>query len=154
MDVFFPHGVSHYLAGGILLGLAVSFAFVMSGLITGMSTVFTSTWSYLSRVPYFQQSRFASSREWRIALAIGLIIGGALYVWSGGSPFQTQVAPWQLALGGFIAGFGARMSNGCTSGHGICGMGSLQLPSILAVVTFLATAMVTANVVVLLGGAK
>jgi uncharacterized membrane protein YedE/YeeE len=60
---------------------------------------------------------------------------------------------WQLLLGGFIAGFGARLSNGCTSGHGICGMASLQLPSLLAVLTFLATAMVTANLVRSLGGA-
>ena len=153
MEQYFPHGIAHYLAGGILLGLAVSFAFAMSGLITGMSTVFTSTWSYLSQAPYFQQSRFINSRQWRLALVVGLILGGALFVWSGGATYQTQLHPWQLGVGGFIAGFGARMSNGCTSGHCICGMGSLQLPSMLAVVTFLATAMITANVVHLLGGA-
>jgi len=56
-------------------------------------------------------------------------------------------AAWQLAVGGFIAGFGARMSNGCTAGHGICGMASLQAPSIASVAIFLATAMVTARLV-------
>ena len=59
----------------------------------------------------------------------------------------TSVPWWQLVVGGFLAGFGARLANGCTSGHGICGLGSLQLPSLLAVVTFLATAMLTANLV-------
>jgi hypothetical protein len=54
---------------------------------------------------------------------------------------------WQLAAGGFIAGFGARLSNGCTAGHGICGMASLQPPSMLAVAIFLATAMLTARAV-------
>ena len=49
-------------------------------------------------------------------------------------------------------GFGARLSNGCTSGHGICGLASLQLPSALAVVTFLATAILVANLVKLPGG--
>ena len=125
----------------------------MSGLVTGMSTVFTSTCSFFSRASFFQQDRFTSSRGWRLALAVGLILGGALFVWTGGSPFETEVTAWQLALGGFIAGFGARMSNGCTSGHGICGMASGQLPSILAVVTFLVTAMITANLVRLIGGA-
>ena len=52
---------------------------------------------------------------------------------------------WQLLLGGFFVGYGARLGNGCTSGHGICGLGSLQWPSLLAVLTFMATAFLTAN---------
>lgn len=154
MDALFPHGVQHYLAGGILLGIGVSLVFVLTGLVTGMSTFFSSTWSYASQLPFFQQDRFVSSRGWRLMLATGLVLGGLIYLITsgGGQPFQTSVSWWQLALGGFIAGFGARMSNGCTSGHGICGMASLQLPSILAVVTFLVTAMITANLVKALGG--
>ena len=54
---------------------------------------------------------------------------------------------WQLLAGGVVAGFGARLANGCTSGHGICGLASLQWPSLLAVLTFLATAIVTARTV-------
>lgn len=153
METLFPQGVWHYLAGGMLLGLAVSLAFGLSGLVTGMSTLFTSTWSYVSRAPYFHQERFRDTRQWRLALAAGLILGGALYLLAGGTPFETHVRWWQLLLGGFIAGFGARLGNGCTAGHGICGMASLQLPSLLAVVTFLVTAMATARLVLLLGGA-
>jgi hypothetical protein len=44
-----------------------------------------------------------------------------------------------------LVGYGARLGNGCTSGHGICGLGSLQLPSLGAVLTFMATAFITAN---------
>jgi len=62
------------------------------------------------------------------------------------------VSWWQLALGGFIAGYGARLSNGCTSGHGICGLASLQLPSLLAVLIFLGSAMVSAALIKTLGG--
>ena len=157
MDALFPAGVQHYLVGGVLLGIAVSIAFVFAGLITGMSTVFTTTWSYFSQLSYFREQRFLASRQWRLVLLAGLLIGAALYAFTSGGwqgpAFQTEVPWWQLGLGGFIAGYGARMSNGCTSGHGICGMGSFQMPSILAVLIFLATAIVTANVVRALGGA-
>lgn len=157
MEQLFPAGMQHYLVGGVLLGVAVGIAFVASGLITGMSTVFSSTWSYVSRLSYFQQERFVASRQWRLVMVLGLIIGAALYAFSRGAwqgpLFQTAVPWWQLGLGGFIAGYGARMSNGCTSGHGICGMASFQMPSILAVVIFLTTAIVTANLVSTLGGA-
>lgn len=155
MQDLFPNGIQAYLVGGLLLGAAVSFAFAMSGLVTGMSTVFSSTWSFVSQLGFFRQERFLSSRGWRLALAAGLVIGGALYLVTiaHGVPFRTHVGPWQLAIGGFIAGFGARMSNGCTSGHGICGMGSLRWPSMLAVITFLITAIATAWVVRALGGA-
>jgi len=110
--------------------------------------VFTSTWSFLSKAAHFHEERFVSSREWRLVYAAGLVLGALAWLVTMGEPFQTQVPAWQLALGGFVAGFGARLSNGCTAGHGICGMASLQLPSILAVGTFLATAMITARLVV------
>lgn len=154
MSTLFPLGWQHYLAGGLIIGLAVALMFIATGLVTGMSTVLTSTWSYFSRAPFFQQARFTGSRRWRLVLALGLVLGAALW-WALAGPsggMQTAVPAWQLALGGFFAGYGARMSNGCTSGHGICGLASLQLPSALAVVIFLATAVATANLVVAFGG--
>ncbi len=155
MQQLFPNGIETYLVGGLLIGAAVSFAFAMSGLVTGMSTVFSSTWSFASRLAFFQQDRFVSSRGWRLALALGLVLGGVLFLATvaHGMTFQTEVPAWRLAIGGFIAGYGARLSNGCTSGHGICGIGSLQPPSLLAVATFLVTAIVTAQIVAALGGA-
>jgi uncharacterized membrane protein YedE/YeeE len=119
-----------------------------------MSSVFSSTWSYFSGLSFFHEPRIVSSRQWRLVLALGLILGGALWLMTlgNGTPMHTAVTWWQLLLGGFIAGFGARLSNGCTSGHGICGLASLQVPSLLAVIVFLTTAIVTANIVVRLGG--
>lgn len=154
MQHLFPGGIGPYLAGGLLIGVAVSIAFAFSGLITGMSTVFGSTWSFFSRLSYFQQERFLATRGWRIALAVGLVLGGVLFLFTAGNGFasQTGVPWWRLGVGGFLAGFGARMSNGCTSGHGICGLGSFQLPSLLAVVIFLVTAVVTAQLVAAFGG--
>jgi uncharacterized protein len=153
LSTLFPLGWQHYLAGGLLLGAGVALMFILTGLVTGMSTVFTSTWSYFSRALYFQQPRFTGSRGWRLVLAIGLVLGAGLW-WLLLGPrggVQTTVSAWHLAAGGFLVGYGARMSNGCTSGHGICGLASLRLPSALAVLIFLATAIGTANLVVALG---
>jgi uncharacterized membrane protein YedE/YeeE len=154
LDSLFPLGISHYLAGGLIIGFAVSFLFVSTGLIGGMSTLFSSSLSFISEHPYFQQDRFVSSRNWRLVYALGLVIGALIWwVSADFQSIQTGLTWWQLAIGGFIAGFGARLSNGCTSGHGICGLASLQLPSLLSVIIFLASAMVSAALVQLVGGA-
>lgn len=155
MTSLFPLGWAHYLAGGLLIGLGVAWLFLSTGRIGGMSTVFSSTWSYLSRRPFFQQARFTESRGWRLVYAAGLVLGAALW-WLTLGPseaLRTGVPVWQLLLGGLLVGYGARLGNGCTSGHGICGLGSLQWPSALAVCTFMATAFVTANAVLAWRGA-
>jgi len=131
----------------VLLGVGMSVLFAATGLIGGMSTVFTTVWSFFSQAPHFRESRFLSSRAWRLVYAGGLIAGAFAFLVATGAAFVTGVPAWQLLAGGFIAGFGARMSNGCTAGHGICGMASLQAPSIASVAIFLATAMVTARLV-------
>lgn len=147
----FPLGWTHYLAGGLLIGVGVALLFMCTGLVGGMSTVFSSTWSFWVRRPFFQQARFTESRVWRLVYAAGLIVGAFVWwlVFSDGTPGHTGVAPWKLAIGGFLVGYGARLGNGCTSGHGICGLGSLQLPSLGAVLTFMGIAFLVANV---LGG--
>lgn len=145
----FPLGWQHYLLGGLFIGAGVSLLYVFTGLVGGMSTVFSSTWSFVSQRPFFQQARFTDSRVWRLVYALGLIVG-ALVWWLGfsdGTPLTTDVPVWALLVGGFFVGYGARLGNGCTSGHGICGLGSLQWPSLLAVLTFMATAFITANLV-------
>lgn len=154
MEAFFPFGIGHYLAGGLLIGSGVALLFLTTGLVGGLSTFYSAVWSFVSRAPYFQTDRLVGSRRWRIVYAAGLALGAAAWLLLSGSPaFVTKVEWWQLLLGGFIAGFGARLANGCTSGHGVCGLASLQLPSLLAVLIFLATGMITARVVLLVGGA-
>ena len=143
----FPFGWQHYLIGGGLIGAGVALLFVCTGLVGGMSTVFSSTWSFVVQRPFFQQARFTDSRIWRLVYALGLVLG-ALVWWLGfsdGTPGSTDIPAWQLLLGGVLVGYGARLGNGCTSGHGICGLGSLQWPSLGAVLTFMATAFLVAN---------
>ncbi len=143
----FPMGWQHYLLGGLIIGSGVSLLFLLTGRIGGMSTLFSSTWSYVVQRPFFQQARFVDSRSWRLVYAAGLVLGGLVW-WlglAGGVPQATAIPAWQLLVGGFLVGYGARLGNGCTSGHGICGLGSLHLPSLMAVLTFMATAFMTAN---------
>ena len=143
----FPLGWQHYLLGGALIGAGVALLFVCTGLVGGMSTVFSSTWSFVVQRPFFQQARFTESRAWRLVYAAGLILGAFLwwFFFSDRTPGSTDIPAWQLLVGGVLVGYGARLGNGCTSGHGICGLGSLQLPSLGAVLTFMATAFLVAN---------
>ena len=151
----FPFGWEHYLAGGLLIGSGVALLFVLAGLIGGMSSVYSSTWSYIVLRPFFRQPSLVSSRGWRLAYALGLVFGALLwFLWSGQSTrVAVSIPTWQLFVGGLLVGYGARLSQGCTSGHGICGLASLSRPSLVAVLTFMATAFLTANVVARLGGA-
>ena len=150
----FPTGWGHYLAGGLLIGAGVSVLFILTGWVGGMSTVFTSTWSWVSHRPFFQKPRFVGTRDWRLVFALGLVVGAAIWwVWMGpAGGLHTDIPLWQLGLGGVLVGFGSRLANGCTSGHGICGLSSLQMPSLLAVLTFMGTGFITANAVLYLGG--
>ena len=149
-----PLGVTHYLVGGLLIGAGVSLLFVTTGRIGGASSVFTTSCSFVSERPYFQQERFVRSRGWRLVYALGMVLGAfavGLYVDGLGA---TGVPWWQLLVGGVIAGVGARMAGGCTSGHGICGMASLRPASFVAVGTFLTVAIATANLVRSIAGAQ
>ncbi len=152
---FFPNGWQHYLIGGLLIGSGVSLLFALTGLIGGMSSVYSSTWSWVLRTPFFQQPRLVNSRQWRLAYAAGLIIGAALWwtMLADGTRVKVDLSPLRLLAGGLLVGYGARLSRGCTSGHGICGLASLNRPSMLAVCTFMLTAIVTANVLARLGAA-
>lgn len=142
---FFPAGIWHYLAGGLAIGAAVGLLHVLTGLVGGMSSVFSTTWSYVSRLPHFHRAEFLASRRWRLVYAAGLVLGALAYLLATGDGFVTAVSPWRLLLGGFLIGFGARLSQGCTAGHGICGLASLQPASLLAVLVFLGTAIGVAH---------
>jgi uncharacterized membrane protein YedE/YeeE len=64
---------------------------------------------------------------------------------------MTDVQPWRLFLGGILVGIGTRIGKGCTSGHGVCGVGSASKTSLVGVLTFLTVAIGTAQVVAALG---
>ena len=65
--------------------------------------------------------------------------------------YVSDASPWRLFVGGVLVGVGTRVGKGCTSGHGICGVGSVSRTSLVGVATFVLVAIVTANVVAALG---
>ncbi|WP_435334261.1 YeeE/YedE family protein [Haloarchaeobius sp. TZWWS8] len=153
METLFPNGIDHYLLGGLLIGLGTVVIYLGTGIIAGASTFLESTWSYASSLSRFQQFRFTSTRDWRVVFTLGIVLGAFGYTLAtGGDWFTTEVAPWRLLVGGFLVGIGTRVGKGCTSGHGVCGVGSLSETSLVNVATFVVIAIGTANVLAVLGG--
>ncbi len=133
------------------MGLGVALLYVATGRPGGVSTFFSSSWSWLLNTPFFRQAAFLESRRWRVVYALGLLLGGGLYVMLGMSVEASHIPAWKLAIGGLLIGFGARLGGGCTSGHGICGMAALSGGSFLMVITFLGAGIVTASLLKWLG---
>jgi uncharacterized protein len=152
-SAWFPLGWEHYLGGGLVIGLGVAWLYAATGRLAGMSSVFSSTWSFVSARPFFRQPRWLASRRWRLQMALGLVLGALLWwLWLGpAEPLGTGLPTWRLVLGGLVAGYGARLAGGCTSGHGICGIGSRKGASVVATLTFMATGIVTAQLLSWLG---
>lgn len=146
----FPNGISRYAVGGLFVGLGVTIIYLGTGIPAGASSFLESTLSYFSSRTRFQQ--YASSRDWRLVFTLGIVLGAGSYaVLYQGSTWSTAVQPWRLLLGGFFVGIGTRLGKGCTSGHGVCGVGSASKTSIVGVITFLFVAILTAQLVAVLG---
>lgn len=126
------------LSGGVLIGLAATLLLWLNGRVAGVSGIFNGV--------LFPHRRDIA---WRLAFLAGLIVAAGLYMGLvPGAPLpRTGFSPAGLIVAGLLVGFGTRMGNGCTSGHGVCGIGRLSLRSLVAVVTFMATAIATTYVV-------
>jgi len=149
----FPLGIEPYIIGGIIIGIGVSLVYLTTGLHATQSSFLTTTLSWFSKRFHFQKERNIKERNWRVVLATGLIIGALIQTLTL-SPtgfWTTSVQLWRLFLGGLLVGFGTRLSGGCTSGHGISGLASRSKASLYAVLVFMGVAIVTANIVQLLG---
>ncbi len=129
------------LIGGSLIGAAGALLLVTHGRIAGVSGVVGSLLP--PRAP---------DRDWRIAFLGGLLAAGV--VGSLVSPHLIGPSVRALPLvivAGLLVGFGTRLGNGCTSGHGVCGLSRLSTRSLVAVATFMTTGLLTA---VIAGGAR
>ena len=115
----FPTGVSSFLGGGLLMGLGLVVMYGTLGVKAGASSFLSSTLTYVTPLKAER-----SSRQWRLFFAAALVLGAWLYALQHQAFFVTAVGGWRLALGGLLVGFGTRLSSGCTSGHGLCGVAS------------------------------
>lgn len=119
------------LAGGLLIGLSAAMLVVMLGKIAGISGIVAQL------LP-----GSASERPWRLAFIIGLLSAAVLYPLLAPLPAITITANTpQLIVAGLLVGLGTRLSAGCTSGHGVCGLARLSPRSLVATLTFMLTAM-------------
>jgi hypothetical protein len=150
IDSLFPNGYLPYLLGGVLIGLGTSVVYLGTAIPAGASTFLESTLSYVSDRPRF--ARYRGSRDWRLVFSAGIVLGAAGYALASGEwTWTTSVQPWRLALGGALVGVGTRLGKGCTSGHGVCGLGSGSRTSLANVATFVLVAVGTAQLVAALG---
>lgn len=133
------------LAGGLLIGTAAALLLLLSGRIAGVSGMAAAA------------VRIADSGPpWRDAAAftLGLPLGPLLVLQFVRSPEITVTSSVPLlVVAGLLVGFGTRLGNGCTSGHGVCGVGRLSPRSIAATATFMAAGIATVSVIRHLVGA-
>ncbi|MEO1038511.1 MAG: YeeE/YedE family protein [Pseudomonadota bacterium] len=122
------------LLGGGLIGLASVLLLATNGRIAGVSGIIGALFS-----------PGEPDRLWRIAFVIGLIAAPWIWVLAPGGAPTVQVAtslPLLIAAG-LLVGVGTQIGSGCTSGHGVCGLGRLSGRSLVAVLTFMAMAAAT-----------
>lgn len=148
MDSFAPIPA---LIGGVLIGLASALLWLGNGRIAGISGIFG------------QLLPPARTVVWRLVFLVALVLGAfaASYLvpglgvgGPGGQPAQLAAPPvgWGIpvplwiAASGLLIGFGTKIGNGCTSGHGVCGIARLSKRSLVAVAVFFGVAILTVTV--------
>ena len=124
------------LLGGILLGLTVGLMLLVRGQILGCSGMLFRLWDF---------STLRIQKD-KLAFISGLILSGLIFNFIERVPnpqrlFETST--WLLFLGGVLVGSGTFLGNGCTSGHGLCGMALMRKRSITAVLIFFSVAILT-----------
>lgn len=132
------HGILMAWIGGSLIGLAATLLMLFNGRIAGISGI---TKGLLVARP--------SDWRWRLAFLGGLLCGGLVLLQMGGMQVFAAGTGRPLvvvALAGFLVGFGTVLANGCTSGHGVCGVSRLSRRSIVATLCFMATGFITVAV--------
>jgi uncharacterized protein len=125
------------LCGGVLIGLSATLLLWLNGRVAGVSGI-------MNGIVFPKRDDV----QWRIAFLTGLMIAASLYMtFVPGAPQpRADFSRIGLLVAGVLVGFGTRMGNGCTSGHGVCGIGRLSMRSIAAVITFMITAIATTYV--------
>jgi uncharacterized protein len=126
-------------AGGALIGLAAVLLWWLNGRIAGVSGV--AGGAMATGAP-------SGGRAWRLLFLLGLVLGTAAWFGLSGQvpAVRTGLHPGLLVAAGLLVGYGTTMAGGCTSGHGVCGLGRLSLRSLVAVAVFLSVAIVTTGI--------
>lgn len=127
------------LAGGILIGLSAMLMLIFNGRIAGISGI-------IGNLVSSQGHDF----DWRLAFSVGLIGGAFAFLQLAPEAALTihiEAGLPMMMLAGFVVGLGTKLGRGCTSGHGVCGIGRVSPRSLTATGTFMAAAFVTVYIV-------
>ncbi len=136
MHHFTPYSAA---LGGLLIGLASVLLLLLNGRIAGIAGIVGGALTGPAR-----------ENGWRYLFLLGVVLGpGAYFAWTGYDAANSrQGFPVALLLvAGLLTGYGTSLGSGCTSGHGVCGLGRLSPRSLVATGTFLLVAMATTYVV-------
>ncbi|MFH4556925.1 YeeE/YedE family protein [Vibrio diabolicus] len=122
------------LFGGLLLGISATILLLVNGKIAGISGIMNGI-----------MSPKKGDYSWRLLFAVGMIAGGLISVLMLGVavPSTANLSLGMVIAAGLLVGIGTRLGNGCTSGHGICGMGRLSKRSVVATCVFMVVAGLT-----------
>lgn len=119
------------LIGGSLIGLAVSIMLLFNGKVTGISGIIGGL-----------INPKMSDKKWRLFFLAGLLFGGLfLRFYTADQVFkiETSALNTDYIIAGFLVGFGTLLGNGCTSGHGVCGISRFSPRSIIATIVFISS---------------
>ncbi len=119
------------ILGGALIGLGAAILLLFNGQIAGISGIY-------GRLIHND----LGAKRWRLAFLIGLLLP-AIYLIIRQTAAVETVSVWILAVAGLLVGIGTGVSNGCTSGHGVCGIANLSPRSLVATLLFIASAVIT-----------
>ncbi len=150
----------HWAVSGAAIAAVTLLLLFIGNRRLGISSGFDDVCSLVLSSSYFRRGRTLEGRRWRLPFLAGLFLGGLLSAqlgggwaptWSAGmldaalglSPAAKLV--WMF-VGGLFVGFGTRLANGCTSGHGIFGLSNFEWPSLVATLCFMGSGLVTTQV--------
>lgn len=121
------------LLGGMLIGLAATLLLALQGRVMGVSGIV----SELLHAP-------RQAQAWRWAFVLGLLGSGLILRQLNADPLAGSPRPLALiVLAGLLVGYGTRLGNGCTSGHGVCGISRLSARSLVATMVFMLAGFIT-----------
>jgi len=131
------------LLGGLLIGLDVAILYLLRGNYAGVSKIYYN-------LIFVNKNGFL----WRLLFVVGLIIGPIILSFFSYNDLGFEMPnanPIFVILGGLLVGYGTQLGSGCTSGHGVCGIGRLSIRSIVGTCIFVAAGVATVFISRILG---
>ncbi len=129
--------------GGVIIGISATMMLLFTGRVTGISGIVGGILNPTT-----------ADKNWRVLFLLGLILGGVFLKIIRPELFTviSSAAPYDYVVAGFLVGVGTLLGNGCTSGHGVCGISRFSPRSIVATVTFITAGVISVVIFRLLRG--